>query len=262
MLLRGITEVDIGRFIELSAGKAAPARLVEAVFRETEGNPFFVHEVVNLLESDGRLADPDSVDSWSVEIPQGVRQVIGRRLSTLSTDCNALLTTAAVMGREFDFPVPAHVAELSEDAVLECIEQAEDARIIEEMPESIGRYRFSHALIRETLYEELRTTRRLRVHRRIATVIEERNADRLEPYLAELAYHFCEAATGGDVDKAIGYAVQAAERATELLAHEEAANHYERALLALEAAETMDEVRRCELLVALGQAQFSSGSPD
>ena len=262
VLLRGITEEDIGRFIELSARKAAPARLVEAVFRETEGNPFFVHEVVNLLESDGRLANPDSVESWSVEIPQGVRQVIGRRLSTLSTDCNALLTTAAVMGREFDFPVLAQVAELSEDAVLEFIEQSEDARIIEEMPESVGRYRFSHALIRETLYEELRTTRRLRVHRRIATVIEERNADRLEPHLAELAYHFCEAATGGDVDKAIGYAVRAAERAAQLLAHEDAANHYERALLALEAAETMDDVRRCELLIALGQAQFSSGAPD
>jgi len=262
VLLRGITEEDIGRFIELSAGKAAPPKLVEAVFRETEGNPFFVHEVVNLLESDGRLADPDSVESWSVEIPQGVRQVIGRRLSTLSAECNALLTTAAVMGREFDYPALAHVAELSEDAALEFIEQAEDARIIEEMPESVGRYRFSHALIRETLYEELRTTRRLRVHRRIATVIEERNADRLEPHLAELAYHFCEAATGGSIEKAISYAVQAAERATELLAHEEAANHYERALLALEAAETMDEARRCELLVALGQAQFASGAPD
>jgi len=78
-----------------------------------EGNPFFVHEVVNLLESDGRLEDPDSVESWSVEIPQGVRQVIGRRLSTLSSDCNALLTTAAVMGREFEFPVLARVAELA-----------------------------------------------------------------------------------------------------------------------------------------------------
>lgn len=262
VLLRGIRQEDVARFIELSAGKAAPARLVEAVYRETEGNPFFVHEVVHLLESDGRLVNPDSVESWSVEIPQGVRQVIGRRLSTLPPDCNEVLTIAAVVGREFDFAVLAQIAELSEDVVLDLIERAEDARIVEEMRDTVGRYRFTHALIRETLYEELRTTRRLRVHRRIANVIEERNADRLEPHLAELAYHFCEAATGGDIEKAIDYAVRAAERATLLLAHEEAANHYERAILALEAAEIVDEVRHCELLIALGRAQFLSGTPD
>jgi class 3 adenylate cyclase len=233
---------------------------VEAVHRETEGNPFFVHEVVQLLQSDGRLERAEEVESWSLEIPQGVRQVVGRRLSSLSEECNGLLAVASVIGREFELPVLARVGELGEDAALELLEQAEDARIVGELPDTSGSYRFSHALIRETLYEEIRTTRRLRLHRRIAEAIETLHAAKLEPRLAELAYHYCEAASGGDVTKAVDYAVRAAERETGLLAYEEAANQYERALTALDASEPVDESRRCELLIALGEAQFCSGA--
>ena len=259
VLLRGLTEADVTRFLELTSGAAPPAALSEAVYRETEGNPFFVHEVVQLLESDGRLEHPEKVESWSLEIPQGVRQVIGRRLSGLSEECNTVLAIASVMGREFDFPLLARVAEPSEDRVLELIEAAEEARIIAAIEERPGAYRFSHALIRETLYEEIRTTRRLRLHRRVAEAIEELHAARLESRLDELAYHFCEAASVGDVGKAVRYAERAAERATGLLAYEEAANHYERALTALEAVEPVDERRQAELLVWLGTAQYQSG---
>jgi class 3 adenylate cyclase len=262
VLLRGLTEADVGRFLELTSGKVPPAQLVEAVYRETEGNPFFVHEVVQLLGSDGRLEHPEKIESWSLEIPQGVRQVVGRRLSALSEECNELLAIASVMGREFDFSILAKTAEPPEDRVLELIEEAEDARIIGGIPERSGTYRFSHALIRETLYEEIRTTRRLRLHRRIAESIEELHSAEIESRLDELAYHFCEAASVGDVEKAVGYAERAAERATELLAYEEAANHYERALTALEAVEPVDELRQAKLLVAVGMAQFQSGGSD
>ena len=260
VLLRGLTQADVARFVELSAGRAPPDALVEAVYRETEGNPFFVHEVVQLLQSDGRLDDPAAVESWSVEIPQGVRQVIGRRLSSLSDECNRVLAIASVIGREFELPVLAQVSELADDALLELLEAAEDARILQELADARDGYRFSHALIRETLYGELRTTRRLRLHRRVAEAIEALHAEKLEPRLAELAYHLCEAASGGDVQKAVGYAVRAAEREARLLAYEEAANHYERALTALEAADPVDPKRRCELLIALGRAQYRSGT--
>ncbi|MBW2386467.1 MAG: protein kinase, partial [Deltaproteobacteria bacterium] len=168
VLLRGLTDDDVARFVELTSGRTPPAALVEAVYRETEGNPFFVHEVVRLLQSDGRLDDPDSVASWSVEIPQGVRQVIGRRLDALSAECNRVLTIGSAIGRDFEVRVLGRVADLEEDQVLELLEQAEDARVITEVAEAPGCYRFSHALVRETLYEEIRTTRRLRLHRRIA----------------------------------------------------------------------------------------------
>ena len=260
VLLRGLTEDDVARFLSLSAGRTPPEALVEAVYRETEGNPFFVHEVVRLLQTDGRLDRPDEVASWSVEIPQGVRQVIGRRLDALGPACNEVLTVASVIGREFELRVLAASAERSEDETLELLEAAEDARVILAVDGTPGSWRFSHALVRETLYEEVRTTRRVRMHRRIADVLEERHAGRLEPHLAELAYHYCEAASGGDVAKAVDYAQQAAWRALASLAYEEAANHFDRALLALEAAEQPDPTLRCELLLSKGDAEFRAGA--
>jgi class 3 adenylate cyclase len=260
VLLRGLSADDVARFIELTAGRTPPPALVEAVFRETEGNPFFITEVVRLLQSDGRLDRADTVASWSVEIPQGVRQVIGRRLSTLSDRCNQVLTIAAVLGREFELRVLPGVSELTADVVAEALDEAEAARIIAPLPPVAGRYRFSHALIRETLYSELRTAQRIRSHRRAAEVLETLYGGKSEPHLAELAHHFCEAAPGGDVDKAVDYAVRAAERASAQLAFEEAANHYERALQTLEVGTTIDSRRRCEILLALATAELSSGS--
>jgi class 3 adenylate cyclase len=260
VLLRGLGEGDVARFIELTAGRTPPPALVQAVFRETEGNPFFVTEVVRLLQSDGRLDRADQVASWSVEIPQGVRQVIGRRLSTLSERCNAVLTLAAVLGREFELRPLASVSELAIDAVAEALDEAEAARIVATMPPTAGRYRFSHALIRETLYNELRTAQRIRLHRRTAEVLEALYAGKPEPHFAELAHHFCEAAPGGDVEKAVDYAVRAAERASALLAFEDAANHYEQALQILEVGAAVNSRRQCEILLALGVAEIHSGS--
>ncbi|MEE9279178.1 MAG: protein kinase [Myxococcota bacterium] len=256
VLLRGLTEADVARFIELSSGRAPPPALVEAVYRETEGNPFFVHEVVHLLQGDGRLDRAEDVESWSVEIPQGVRQVIGRRLNGLSEECNRVLAIASVIGREFELSLLAEVSEFSEDALLDVLELAEDARVISEQDDRPGTYRFAHALIRETLYDELRTIRRIRLHGRIALAIELRDVGRL----AELAYHFGEAASGGDVGKAVDYAVRAAEREKELAAWEQAARQYERAVQALEAAQPVDETRRCQLLSSLADAHFMSGA--
>jgi class 3 adenylate cyclase len=260
VLLRGLSEDDVARFLELSSGRTPVAPLVEAVYRETEGNPFFVHEVVRLLQSDGRLEHPEQVASWSVEIPQGVRQVVGRRLDGLGDACNRVLTVASVMGREFELRVLARAAELPEDETIELLEEAEAARIVAPVEGAPGSFRFSHALVRETLYDEVRTTRRVRLHRRIAEVLEERHAGRLEPHLAELAYHYCEAASGGDVEKAVAYAQRAARRAIDALAFEEAADHFDRALLAMEAADAPDETLRCELLLSKGDALFRAGA--
>ena len=260
VVLRGLTADDVARFIELSAGRTAPPALADAVYRETEGNPFFVHEVVRLLQTDGRLEDLANVSTWSVEIPQGVRQVIGRRLDALSDDTNRLLTVGSVIGRDFDLAVLSRVAEVSEDKALERLEEAEDARIVGEVEGRPGAYRFSHALVRETLYEELRTTRRVRLHRQVAEVLEALHGEADQSQLAALAYHFCEAASGGDVDRAIDYAVRAAERSLELLAFEEAANHFDRALTALEAHDAPDELQRCRLLIRLGRAHRAAGA--
>jgi len=256
VVLRGLEEADVMRFIELSTGQSAPVTLGAAVHRETEGNPFFVHEVVRLLASEGRLEGATDESSWSLSIPQGIREVVGRRLSTLSETCNQLLTTASVIGREFDLPVLSRVSELDAEATMEQLEEAVGARLVEEMPDSIDRYRFAHALVRETLYAELGTTRRVRQHRRVEEVLEEHYAGDLERHLAELAHHAVEGAHGGgDVEKAIDYATRAGDRARALFAFEDAAPHYDRALQALDLLERPDPLRRCDLLIALGTAQ-------
>jgi class 3 adenylate cyclase len=256
ILLRGLSENDVARFVEITSGAKPPQPLVDAVFRETEGNPFFVNEVVRLLVADGRLDKPESVTSWSVTIPQGVREVVGRRLNHLSDECNRILTIGAVIGREFDVKTVEKVLAQAEegrmtgDRLLEVLEEAVAARVINEVPGRLDWYSFSHALIRETLYEELSTARRVRAHRQIGEVLES-DAD---VHLSQLAYHFAEAAQGGDIDKAIEYAKRAGERAVEQLAYEDAANHYERALQVLELKSDATPQQRLELMVPLGNA--------
>ena len=254
ILLRGLTEHDVARFIEITAGVKPPAALIDAVYRETEGNPFFVNEVVRLLVADGRLDKPEDVTSWSVTIPQGVREVVGRRLDHLSEECNQALTMASVIGRDFGTATLEKVSGLSGDELLEVLEEAVGARVIAEVPNRAEHYTFTHALIKETLYEELSTARRVRAHRQIGEVLEEQYVDDIESQLSQLAYHFSEAAQGGDVDKAIDYAVRAGERSMELLAYEESAGHYERTLQVLELKEPPDQVAVTELLLLLTEA--------
>ena len=213
-------------------GVVPPTALVEAVHRETEGNPFFVNEIVRLLVADGRLEKAEATASWSVTIPQSVREVVGRRLDHLSETCNDVLTVASVIGREFDLTVLGRVSELPGDRLLDVLDEAVAARVISEVPSRRGQYAFTHALIRETLYEELSTPRRVRLHRQTGEALEKMQPPDPDAQLPQLAYHFFEAAQDGEVDKAINYAQRAAQRATGLFAHGEAVAQCEQSVAA------------------------------
>ncbi len=150
VLLRRLNRQDVGRFVEIVTGVEPPQGLVEAVHTQTEGNPLFVTEVVRLLVQEGELtADRTSTrESWTVRIPEGVREVIGRRLNRLSQRCNETLTIASVIGREFELGKLAPLIEdMSEHRILEVVEEALASRVIEESPQLVGRYQFAHALI-------------------------------------------------------------------------------------------------------------------
>ena len=260
ILLRGLAEQDVARFIEMTAGIKPDEKLVATVYQQTEGNPFFLNEIVRLLVVEGQLERPQVASASSIRIPEGVREVIGRRLDQLSEECNRVLTIASVIGREFSLESLEPLCEISGDQLLELLDEAMAARVIGELPHGVGQYNFVHALIRETLYDEISTARRVRFHLRIGETLERLYANSLESHLTELAHHFFQAAHAGNNEKAIDYAKRAAERATRLLAYEEAAGHYERARTIVELQDEIDQHQLCVLSLALGDAHTRAGN--
>ncbi|MEO6030126.1 MAG: AAA family ATPase [Candidatus Binatia bacterium] len=264
--LRGLALEDVAAFVAATAGRAAPAPLISAVHAMTEGNPFFVGEIVRLLVAEGKLDRPADGTGLGIALPEGVREVIGRRLNVLSEDGNRVLGIAAVLGREFDLPVLERVAEMPGDRVLELLDEAVSARLVIPHAADAARYFFAHALVRETLYEELSTPIRVRLHRRAGAALQARYGDGGGmpragggAPLAEIAHHLFEGAPGGDVEAAVTYGERAAAHALACLAYEEAAGHYERTLQALELLVPIDEARRVGVLLALGDAQQRAG---
>ena len=183
-------------------------------------------------------------------------------LAHLSEEANLVLAVASLLGREFELATLERVADLPDDRLLEALDEARAARIIEEGPGASGRYSFSHGLVQEVLELNLTTSQRVQLHRRIAEALERVHRSRPDQHLAELAHHFFEALPGGDVAKAIAYSRRAAERAGAMLAYEQAAEHYGRALEALKRRETAEDAERCELTMALANAQARVGRGD
>jgi tetratricopeptide (TPR) repeat protein len=257
--LAGLGIEDVARYSALAAGSAPPRGLAAAIWEQTEGNPFFMGEVVRLLRDEGRLEQAEEVRSWRLTIPPGVRETVGLRLDRLSAEANQALTIAAITGREFALSVLERASDLPQARVLAALEEALAAGIIDEVQDAPGRFRFSHLLIRQTLYEEVSNARRVYVHRQIGEALERVHAANLEPVLAELAYHFNLAAPLGDVGRAIEYATLAGAQAMDRVAWADAVGHYERALGLLQAHAPAEERRRCELLLSLGEAQKNAG---
>ena len=224
------------------------------LLRETEGNPFFVGEVLlHLVESGGLVQEGGrwraSATLAETGLPEGVREVIGRRLAGLPDETNAVLGVASVIGREFDVTFVADVAEEPVGAILDALEPAERARLITEVPGRPARFSFAHALVRTVLVEELGTNRRVRLHRAAGVALEAL----ADPPLGELAYHFGEAAVMGETERAVRYAREAAQQALDLAAPEEAVSLLRNALETARLGGVADS-DRAGLLLLLGRA--------
>jgi tetratricopeptide (TPR) repeat protein len=260
--LGGLSADDVARLMQTTFALSPSPALASAVHETTEGNPFFVDEVVRLLVAEDPLHPPDDVPTGGLHIPHGVRDAIRERLHPLSQVCVQTVATAAVIGREFSLTLLQGSSDLPPEQLLEVLQEAEAGGIIAKLPSPLPRYAFNHALIRETLYDDLPAGQRMRLHRRIGAVLERLYAADQRPHLAELAHHFLQAAPGGDADKAVDYAVRAAERATAVLAYEEAAARYALAIEALALLPGGNEIRRIELLLARGEAQARAWNTD
>jgi len=256
--LVGLDESGVAAMIEPHVGERdaiVPARHLHA---RTGGNPFFVGEVLRSVA--GR--DPEEIEralrADEFELPEGVRQLIEQRVARLGDEVRRVLSIAAVVGSRFDLRVLERVSRRPLDELLEALERATGARLVEEPPDAAGRFVFAHALIRDTLYRGLGTARRARLHQLIGEALETPAAHAAEPPLADLAYHFANAADT-DPGKAVRYSLLAAEHALGQLAYEQAALNYDRALAALHLQPESDAHERAELLVALGDARSRAG---
>ncbi len=231
--------------------------LARALASVTGGNPFFLIEALRHVDESGGQWDPST-------LPQGVREAVSRRLSRLPAETNKALAAAAVVGARFGLEL---VESVVGDDLVDAFDEACKAGIVIEEPG--GRYRFNHALVRQSLLAELPSVRRMRLHQRIATTLEgQPGAD--DELLAELAYHYFECAWAGNAAKAVEYCRRAADQAMARLAYEGAADLYDRALHALEEIDDelpdRDEqvavilVARCEALLAAGDVASATGA--
>ena len=156
--ITGLLPDDVGRFVRSETGIPPPEQILNAIHSHTEGNPFFLGEVVRYLAEQGRLdeASEDSSGPGNLGVPPSIRDVIGQRLLRLSEACNRALTTAAVIGREFEFNLLAELTDSTNvGAVLDLMDEAISARIIEDLPGATVRYQFRHSLMQQTLNENI-----------------------------------------------------------------------------------------------------------
>lgn len=265
MVLRRLSAEGVAAMLTKLKGEPPPAELVQAIYRETDGNPFFVEEVFRHLSEEGLLFDREGrwrsdLNVVRPEVPEGVRLVVGRRLERLEERTRRALTAGAVIGRTFDFRLLEAVEEVGPEELLDAVDEAEHAGLVTASSEgSDTRVTFEHELIRHTLLGGVALPRRQRLHLRIAQAMEKVYAATLADRAAEIAHHLYQAGTAADSTSTARYVVLAGDRAMEAAAFQDALRSYEEALSLVPSQE---ERERAELLFRLGSAQRSLGRLD
>ncbi len=230
--------------------------MAEPIYRETEGNPFFVEEVVKSLIEQGQIYR--EAGRWErkaiaeLAIPQSVKEAIGRRLNRLTEPCLDVLHTASALGKSFAFAELAAVATAGEDQLLDALDEASAAQLVS--AEKDEAFSFTHDKIREVLHEEQNPIRRRRLHQHIGEGLEKLYAGDLDPHVQDLAHHFVES---GDLLKGLRYSMQAAEQAERLFAHDEALSYYGRAVECAEALNLAEQL--AAIYEAIGQVYSQRG---
>lgn len=265
LTLDGLSEAEIAEMIEAAAGEPLGEegrRLSRQLSRETDGNPYYVAELLRHLTESGAVYQQES-GHWSLrshlgdlELPQSIREVVAKRVERLGPSVHDALATAAVIGREFDIAVLASMLDRDEDELLEQLERAVRAVLLCEVQDVAGRFAFVHAVIHHTLYRQLGGTRRSRLHLRLARLLEPAAG---RP--AELAHHWSLTGTPEYVPQAVHYSRLAGEEALAELAPDVGLRWFTRAL-ELQTQAPVDDFERCDVLIGLGEAQRQTGYPD
>ncbi|MCP4006815.1 MAG: AAA family ATPase [bacterium] len=258
--VEGLGAEHVNELLSQIVSKDIPTALFESVASMTEGNPFFVIELARIL--DAAESAPESGDPGgrgSIGLPASVSDAIAFRLGRLTDGSRQLLTLAAVIGREFGVTLLSEVAGQECELILQLLEEAALLGIVEPVRNAPDTYRFNHALTREALYQRVEATSRAPLHGSVAKTLERLHANSMAPPLAALAYHWYEALETGELEKAAEYCRRAGVWALSKLAFEEAAHQLKRALELADLRPSSGESESCELLLHLGQAQWSVG---
>ena len=251
LALRGFSEDEVGRCVRATSGMEPSPAAASNIHRLTEGNPFFVQQVASLMTPEV-VAGEQSLDE--IALPGGVRAALRPRLSRLSVEAGELVTLAAVAGLDFSYGLLASLDLGEDEALVPLLEEAIEAGIIEELS-AAGQYSFSHALMRETVLAELSTTRRARLHGRIADALDQRLGARAEEHASRLAAHFVESAAidGAHAERAVHFSRLAGRQAEREMAWDDAAAHYRRALALIRGGGVEASMLEPELLTAIGR---------
>lgn len=234
--LKRLPEEGVRSMLHVMSGQEPPAPLVEAIYQETDGNPFFAEEVFKHLSEEGRLFDEHG--NWlpdlkiaELDVPEGVKLVIGRRLERLTESTRVALSMAALTGKRFEYRVLEAVEELEPDDLLDAIDEAEAARLIKsETSSGEPVFSFAHELIRQTLLSSMALPRRQRRHLSIARALQQLYEKDLAARAADIAGHLLQAGSGTDPIETTHFLRLAGRRALDAAAFEDALRHYENAL--------------------------------
>jgi class 3 adenylate cyclase len=266
--LKGLGDLEVTMLLEAAAGHDLDERgvaLAHLVQRETDGNPFFVTELLRHLAESGTIVQ-DGTGRWvpgegfsDLTLPESVREVVAARAARVGGSAITALSMAAVIGRDFDLDLLVQATGMDEDGLLDLLDDAVTASLVREIPDAPGRYSFSHALVQRTLYKDLGGTRRARSHRRVAEALEDLLGERTGQRAEELAYHFLNATTPAHLDKALAYAREAGHQALLALAPGDAVRHYSQAIELLEDSRDPDPLLSIDLLLSLGISQRQAG---
>jgi class 3 adenylate cyclase/tetratricopeptide (TPR) repeat protein len=268
--LLGLEDTDIIDLLEATSGQEVEEEgvaLAHALRRETDGNPFFLVEMIRHLADNGAFVQNDegrwvlSTDLDAMSLPTSVREVVAHRVARLGDETEQALTLASVIGREFDLEVLSGLLGTNEDRLLNLLEGAIGAGLVSESESDVDRYRFVHALIQHTLYQDMNASRRQRAHQRVAEELEARCTDKNEQ-VAELARHWMAATRPADAAKALFYARRAGDAALAAFAPLDAVTWYSQALELLARQTNCDDRERCVLLVGLGTSQRQAQLPE
>ncbi|MDQ3986358.1 MAG: AAA family ATPase [Actinomycetota bacterium] len=260
--LKRFSEGAVEAMLTKLADREPPRNLVQAVYRETDGNAFFVEEVFRHLLEQNRLFDTEgrwqsSVELGEVEVPEGVRLVVGRRLEGLGEHARKALRAAAVVGRSFDYRLLETLQEVNPDSLLDAVDQAEQLTLIEPISTdpTETRFQFNHELIRQTLLSDVSLPRRQQLHLRVAKAMEKIYERDLAERAAEIVNHLYRSASS-DAEMTTKYLLMAGARAQQSAAFKDAFRYYEDSLGLVESD---DDARTAEALVGLGHAERSLG---